>query len=276
MPGQSDVERHYTRGDLGERILHGLRISGANMERLRPEDLLPIDQFHARGRTAVLELSKLAGIGPGWQVLDIGGGLGGPARVLATELRCQVTVLDSTEELVRVGAMLTERMDLACDVHFRYGSGTDLPFIDQRFDAVWTQHSTMNIGDKQRLYAEAHRVLRRGGRLAMHEVVAGAIQPVLYPTPWSADGSGSFLLPQQDLRALIRQAGFRELAWQDVTQESLEWFKRVAPPAGAATPPLGVHLLLGEHASEAIHGQIRNFRERRLAVIQAAFERTKR
>jgi len=269
----NDVERHYTRGDLGSRILHALEITGRNVGRLRPEDLLPVDQFHARGRAAVVEVARLAGIQPGWQVLDVGGGLGGPARVLATEMRCQVTVLDLTDEFVRVGAMLTERMDLACDVHFRHGSAEHMPFIDARFDAVWTQHSTMNIQHKERLYAEAYRVLRPGGRLAMHEIVAGPVQPVIYPAPWSADGSSSFLLPASELRELIKGAGFRELAWEDVTQPSLEWFKRVAPVPGAPKPPLGLHLLLGDRAADAIRGQITNLAEQRLQVIQAAFER---
>lgn len=268
----NDVEAHYTRGDLGARILHALKISGCD-DRLRPDDLLPIDQFHTRGRAAVLELAELAGIRPGWQVLDVGGGLGGPARVLAAELRCQVTVLDATEELVRVGAMLTERMDLACDVHFRYGSGVDIPLGDERFDAVWLQHCTMNVQDKERLFQEARRVLRPKGRLALHEVVAGPIQPVDYPTPWSADGSTSFLLSQAELRALVQRCGFKELAWRDVSDESLAWFRRVAPPLGGTTPPLGIHLILGDGAGAAVRGQVRNLAERRLEVVQAAFER---
>ena len=272
MPEPSDVARHYTSGDLAQRILAGLRAEGKDPDRPQPEDLAPVDQMHIGGRAATLKLAQLAGIEPGWQVLDVGGGLGGAARTLARQLRCQVTVLDITEELVRVGAMLSERMDLAGLVHFRHGSALDLPFPDGRFDAVWTQHSTMNIQDKQRLYQGAHRVLRKGGRLAMHEVLAGLVQPVGYPTPWAADESTSFLLPQAELRALIARRGFRQLAWEDVTEASLEWFRRVAPSIGPP-PPLGVHLILGDKASAVLRGQVRNLAERRIEVIQAAFER---
>ena len=273
MPQPSDIARHYTRGHLAERIFDGLRAEGKDPGRLKPEDTSPVDQFHIRGRAATLELAQLAGIQPGWQVLDVGGGLGGPARVLAREMRCQVTVLDLTEEFVRVGALLSERMDLAGLVHFRHGDAQDMPFVDGRFDAVWTQHSTMNIRDKQRLYESARRVLRRGGRLAMHEVVAGPVQPVHYPTPWADSEEASFLLSQEELRSLIGRCGFKELAWQDVTEASREWFERAAAPSVAPPPPLGLHLVLGQHAAQMMRGQVLNLQEGRVEVVMAAFER---
>jgi hypothetical protein len=125
------------------------------------------------------------------------------------------------------------------------------------------------------LYVQARRVLRPNGRLALHEIVAGPVQPVLYPAPWSADGSMSFLLPQTELRALIARSSFRELAWEDVTETSLAWFKRVAPPAfrNGNLPPLGMHLLLGQQAAPAVRGQVQNIEERRVEVVQAVFER---
>jgi sarcosine/dimethylglycine N-methyltransferase len=275
MPVPSAVERHYTQGNLASRILEGLRQAGKDPGRPRPDDLTPVDQFHARGRAATFELAKLAGIQPGWRVLDVGGGLGGAARILAGALRCQVTVLDLTEEFVHAGAILTERMDLAGLVHFRHGSALDMPFENERFDVVWTQHSTMNVDDKERLYAEARRVLRPRGRLAMHEVLAGPVQPVLFPVPWAAEETTSFLLPQAKLRELIAAAGFRELAWQDTTAAALDWFKRVALPPlpQAAPPPLGMHLLLGDAAPAMMRGQVRNLEEQRLEIVQAAFER---
>jgi MPBQ/MSBQ methyltransferase len=272
MPEPSALERHYTRGDLARRIFEGLRVEGKDPGRLKPEDTAAVDQFHIRGRAATLELAKLAGVQQGWSVLDVGGGLGGPARTLARELRCQVTVLDITKEFVEVGALLSERMDLAGLVHFRHGSALDMPFVDGRFDVVWTQHSTMNIEDKQRFFREAYRVLRRGGRLALHEIVAGPVQPVIFPTPWADGESASFLLPQAELRTLIRAAGLRELAWQDTTQESLELFRRVAVPP-IIQPPLGLHLILGDKAGQMTQGQVRNLEERRIEVVMAAFER---
>src|SRR5918997_5681115 len=103
------VGAHYGRGDLATRILEALRAAGKDPDDLAIEDLTPIDQLHARGRGATLALARLAGITPGMRVLDVGGGLGGPARTLASEFGCAVEVLDITEEFCRAGAMLTAR-----------------------------------------------------------------------------------------------------------------------------------------------------------------------
>lgn len=272
MHDPSDVSRevagHYTHGQLADRIFYALRRAGKRVDQLQPEDLAPLDQFHIGGQAATLELAKLAGIEEGWSVLDVGGGIGGAARMLAKALRCQVTVLELTEEFVEVGALLSERMDLAGKVHFRHGSGTAMPFPDGKFDMVWTQHSTMNICDKRQLYREMRRVLRSGGRLAMHEVVAGKIEPVVYPTPWADGPETSFLTSQAELRALIVASGFDELVWQDTTEPSLAWFKHVAgaPPV----PGLGLQLLL---TTEARGNALRNLEEQRIEIVQAAFLR---
>jgi len=95
------------------------------------------------------------------RVLDVGGGLGGPARTLAVKYGCRVTVIDLTESYVRAGELLTERLRLGDRVSHRVGDALELPFPAGTFDIVWTQNSGMNIADKERLYAGFHRVLRR-------------------------------------------------------------------------------------------------------------------
>jgi SAM-dependent methyltransferase len=270
------VSAHYTRADLSTTILDTLRAMGKDPDVLVPDDLAPIDQFHLRGKDATLELANLAGIQRGQQVLDAGGGLGGPARTLASMFDCRVTVLDLTEEFCRTGEMLTERTGLQDRVTFRHGNALQMPFEDGSFDVVWTQHSTMNIPDKPRLYAEIARVLRPGGRLAMHEVMAGPVQPLLFPVPWAPDQSISFLLPPEEMRATIEGAGLSEVAWVDVTTPSLEWLRaRVAAFQGGppATPQLGLNLILGPAIGVTFQSLIRNIEERRAVVVEAVFER---
>ncbi len=269
------LNAHYRRPELGAAILAALRAAGKDPERLTPGDLAPVDQFHTRGRDATLELARLAGVAPGSRVLDVGGGLGGPARTLAAELECHVTVLDLTEAYCRVGADLTRRAGLADRVQFEHGDALAMPFPDGRFDLVWTQHSSMNVDDKAGLYAEVHRVLRPGGRLALHEIMAGPGGPAHFPVPWARQPSLSFLQPPAEVRALIGRAGFRELAWLDGTAAAVEWFRqRVAAVAAAPSPPaLGLHLLLGEDFAAMFRNQVRNLEEGRIAVVQAAFDR---
>lgn len=269
------LEEHYGRQGLGAAILAGLRSAGKDPEALTPDDLGPVDQFHIRGKEATLDLARLAGLKGGVHVLDVGGGLGGPARTLARELGCHVTVLDITEEYCRVGEDLTRRTGLHDQVVFQHGNALDMPFSDETFDAVWTQHSSMNIDDKEQLYREIHRVLQAGGPFALHEITAGSNAPLHFPVPWARDPSISFLRPAHAVRTLLGKVGFKEVAWVDVSAPSLEWFRhRLAAAQQAATSPsLGLHLLLGADFGPMFKNQVRNLEEDRIAVIKGVWER---
>jgi ubiquinone/menaquinone biosynthesis C-methylase UbiE len=210
------------------------------------------------------------------RVLDVGGGLGGPARTLATEIGCSVEVLDVTEEFCRAGEMLTTRTGLGDLVSFRHASALDMPHPDASFDAVWMQHSSMNIADKERLYAEIHRVLRPGGHLALHEIMAGPVAPIHFPVPWARGPEISFLHPPEEVRALIVSIGFDESAWVDDTASALRWFRERLAAADAASgelPPLGLHLVLGADLGQMSQNLARNLQEARVVVVKGVFER---
>ena len=272
-PPQRAVADHYRRAKLAEEILDALRAAGKDPDTLTPDDLAPVDQFHTRGREATLDLARLADLTSGMRVLDVGGGLGGPARTLANEFGCSVEVLDLTEEYCRAGEMLTEMTNLGERVTFRHGDALDMPYPDGSFDLVWTQHSSMNIADKEKLYKEIRRVLRPGGRLALHEIMAGPVSPVRFPVPWAREPSISHLEPPETVRALILAAGFSELAWSDETSSATEWFRQRLAAAPSGGPPLGLSLLLGPDFPEMFRNQVRNLEEARIAVVQAVFER---
>ncbi len=268
----SQVAAHYGRQGILESIRTALGAAGLSADALRPDDLAPVDQFHTRGREATLDLARLAGLTGREQILDLGGGLGGPARTLAGTLGCHVTVLDLTPEFCQAGEEITRWLGLSDRVSFRVGDALDLPFDASRFDVVWTQHSSMNIPDKRRVYTEARRVLQSGGRLAIHEIAAGAGGPVDFPVPWAPRAELSFLLPEPDLRAVIREAGFRERTWMDVTEPSLVWVDaRLAASAGGL-PPLGLHVLLGPDARAAFTNSRRGLADGRLRVVEAVFD----
>lgn len=269
------VNQHYGRQDLSSAILTGLQAAGKDLNKLTYQDLAGVDQFHIGGIEATLKFAARVGLRNDSVVLDIGDGLGGPARTLAAELGCRVTVLDITEEYCQIGEMLTERVGLTDRVAFKQGSALEIPFPDGNFEIVWTQHSSMNIADKERLYNEIHRVLKPSGRFALYEIMAGAVQPIVFPVPWAANPTISFLRPAEAIRNLITETGFRELTWVDVSKPSLEWYRQRVPASGnAAPPPLGLHLLLGENFAPSLKNQILNLTEDRVAVIEAVFERT--
>ena len=167
---------YWGRDGLDRTILDALRAAGRNVDALTVDELAPADQFHSGGKSATLRLARLAALRPGFSVLDVGGGLGGPARTLATEFGCRVTVVDLTESYVRAGAALTARLGLGDRVTHRVGDALALDVGADPFDVVWSQNSGMNIPEKERLYAGFARVLRPGGLLALQEPMAGPVQ----------------------------------------------------------------------------------------------------
>ena len=268
------VSAHYTAGDLGAKILASLSAAGKDIEALEVEDLAQIDQLHSGGAQATRALMRRASLQPEMRVLDVGGGLGGPARLLAHDAGCTVTVLDLSEEFCRVGEMLTARVGLSDRVTFRHGSALAMPFPDGAFDRAWTQHATMNIAEKASLYREIYRVLRPGGWLAMHEMMAGPVQPIHFPVPWARDASISFLWPPAEIRTLLTEIGFHEQEWVDEREATLAIMEAGAsgqPQMGS--PMSAAQLTLGPQLPEMVRNVGRNLREDRLTLVQAVFAR---
>jgi ubiquinone/menaquinone biosynthesis C-methylase UbiE len=253
------IQTHYMRTDLGDVILAALEKAGKAVNRLTPEDLAPIDQFHIRGRTATLELAQAAGLNAGKYVLDVGSGVGGTSRCLAKEFGCRVTGIDLTDEYCRAATMLTAKTGLAHLVDCRQGDATNMPFDDQAFDVVWTEHVAMNIPDKTRLYKEMYRVLKPGGTLAIYDVLAGPSGPVLFPVPWARTPDTSFLVHPDELRKLLVETGFTVTDWSDTTEAARAWFVSLAEKIRKeGFPPLGFH----------VQNQGRNLQEGRIALAQ--------
>lgn len=268
------IQQHYARGGLGEAILAALAAAGKNLDRLKPEDLAPVDEFHVGRAEATRDLAKKIGLTKDMHVLDMGSGIGGPARYLASEYGCRVTGIDLTEEYVNVARMLTQRLGLSDLVTFHHGSALDLPFAPALFDVIWTQHAAMNIPDKARLYAEAFRVLKPGGRLALYDILSGPAGPVHFPVPWARSPETSFLLTPDELRRHLHDAGFEVTHWRDYTEAGLAWFTAAAAKLGQGPlPALGIHLLLGAEYPAMARNQVRNLREGRIVVAQVTGEK---
>lgn len=148
-----------------------------------------------------------------------------------------------------------------------------MPFPDSSVDVVWTQHAVMNIPDKARLYSEVARVVRRGGRLALFDVLAGHNGPIHFPVPWASDQSFSFLLPPEETRALITQAGFREKIWVTGQELLAELERASADEDVAADVGLDPNLLNGPDAPLVGANVRRNLEEERIVFAMGVFER---
>ncbi|MDX6644538.1 MAG: methyltransferase [Miltoncostaeaceae bacterium] len=272
---QSAVARHYARPDLAEAILSALRQAGVDVDRLRPDDLAGMDELHMRGRQATVELAGKLELGPDTRVLDVGSGIGGPSRYLASVHGCHVTGLDLTEEYCRASTVLAERTGLGGRLRYVRGDALDMPFPDAAFDVVWTQHAAMNIPRKERLYAEMARVVRSGGRLALDDLVAGPAGPPHYPLPWADDPSTSFLVGVDALRDTLERSGFAPLQWREQSEAGLAWFREMASRSrdGAERPPLGPQILFGDGFLPRLANLARSLEEGRLALLQTVCRR---
>jgi ubiquinone/menaquinone biosynthesis C-methylase UbiE len=272
-PAQA-VADHYKRRALADVILTALTAAGKDIEHLTPDDLAPVDEFHSGGRNATVRLAQLAQINGSERVLDVGCGIGGPSRYLASKFGCQVTGLDLTAEFVALAGMLAQRTRLADKVTYRQGDALDMPFADASFDLVWSQNAAMNIADRDRLYGEMRRVLTPAGRLALQEMAAGPGGEPFYPTPWAGDKSISFLSTPEATRAALERIGFRVVAWQDTTEEALQQqMARTKALETGSLPPLGLHIVIGEAFPTVTKNMLRNLQEERLKLFNAVLER---
>ena len=263
------VRDHYRASGLVERLKTALAAFGPDEQRLAPQQLASLDQFHTRGLEATVELAKLAGIAADMSVLDVGSGVGGPARFLAATYGCRVTGVDLSEAFVEAARYLTQRTGQSERVSFENASALALPFDDGHFDVALLQHVAMNISDRARLYQEIRRVLRRGGKFALYDVVLKGGDPH-YPVPWARTPATSFLLTAAATGEAVEAAGFRKLAWQDDSEAAKVWIAQRRAAAPPPSPNLGV--VMGPDFAQLAANLGRNLMEGRLGILAAVFE----
>ncbi len=193
MAAANPVAQHYASGGIADRVLAALRAANGADAPVTPAALAPIDHFHGRGVVATGELAALLDPQPGEDILDIGCGIGGPARWIAAKFGCHVTGVDLTPDFCEAAAALTAACGMREQVTIRQGSALDLPFADATFDRAYSHNVAMNIADKPRFYREALRVLRPGGLFALANVCSGPNGEPHYPQPWATIAATSFL-----------------------------------------------------------------------------------
>ncbi len=267
--GFDGVRDHYGATGLTARLKTVLTALGRQEQPLTPQQLGSLDQFHTRGLAATAELASLIGVTADMSVLDVGSGVGGPARFLAATYGCRVTGIDLSQPFVDAARYLTERTGLSGQVSFQTGSALELPFDNGSFNIVFLQHVAMNISDRVRLYREIRRVLKPGGRFATFDVVLNSGEPQ-YPLPWARTPATSFLLTATATRDAIEPAGFRTLSWQDGTEAAKAWFAQQRASGPPPSPNLGV--VMGPDFAQLAANLGRNFVEGRLGILTGVFE----
>jgi SAM-dependent methyltransferase len=234
---EAAVESHYANGSLERRLLDALAAVGKDVDRLTHEDLSLVDEFHIGGRRATIEFAGQTPVRPGMRLLDVGCGVGGPARYFAAEQGCEVTGIDLTADFVALATALAARVGLSDKVTYRHASALDMKFDAGSFDGAYMIHVGMNIEDKAALFAEVKRVLKPGGFFAVYEVMRAGEGELSFPVPWASDPACSFLAPPTAYRDAAERAGFRLTSERDRRAFAEQVFAAIAAADPTLIPP---------------------------------------
>ena len=270
MPAHADVTRHYTHGSLIEAIGSGLTSLGKTADTITVDDLAPVDEFHIGGRRASEEFLGQLGLSAQSHVLDVGCGLGGAARFVASRYGSRVTGIDLTSEYVETGNTLCKWVGLDKRISLQQGSALAMPFPASQFDGAYMLHVGMNIEDKEKLVAEVARVLRAGSLFGIYDVMRTAPGDLAYPVPWAVTADLSAVAEPERYKKALEGAGFVITAERNRRDFALAFFAdlRAKTAAAGGPPPLGLHILMGMSTREKVQNSIDNVSKGRIAPIE--------
>ncbi len=266
----SAISEHYTSGALLARLEDALREDGVDPEKPTLAALAPYDHFHGRGLEATEEMADLLAVSAADHLLDLGSGLGGPARYLAERFGCRVTGIDLTAEFCAVGRHLTRLLGLDARVVLEEGDALAMPFGPACFDGAYSMNVSMNIADKGALYRAVHRVLKPGGWLLLSEVARGSGGTLDYPTPWAASGATSFLATPAETREGLESCGFTVERVRETAAAALAYGARSRALVERGGKPLhrAVTLIHGDLAPAAMAHMVEALREGRIIPVE--------
>lgn len=257
----SQIESFYHRPDLYTDIINRLKELGVDLHNVSRKDIAGADEFHVRGAKISRELAEIANIHNA-KVLDIGCGIGGPCRMLADEFGCDTIGIDLSKEYIDTANRLSELVGLSHKTKFIQGDATNLPFQDNTFDVVWTQHVQMNINDKLKFYTEIARVLKDKGLFIYYEVFKNGNTDLSYPTPWADESEISFLEESSQTNSILEQLGLIKQQSTDQTASGIEILERILNRMPKNTPSrLGLNVLMGESTNEKMTNLLNGLKE---------------
>jgi SAM-dependent methyltransferase len=270
MTAEAGVARHYGKGGIEQKILGAMRQVGLDPAKVTAVDLAPVDEFHVGGLEATKELASQMELRPKMHLLDVGCGIGGPARYFSSEYGCKVTGVDLTEEFVQVARSLTRMTKLEGSATFEQASALKLPFEAGSFDGAYMIHVGMNLANKAGVFSEVRRVLKSAGLFAIFDFVRIRDGAILFPVPWSASEESSFVEDGKAYRDGLGAAGFRVDRERDRRASAIEFTEeRIAKMAqGDPGAALGLQLLMGEQTPVMIRNILMMMKQGLLGPVE--------
>ncbi len=260
MSYEKTVSAHYSHGSLLKSIEAALPALGRNINTITIEDLAPVDEFHIGGRTATDHLLSQLNFPEKSNILDVGCGLGGATRYVATTTMNSVTGIDLTAEYIKTGQVLNERLKLDEKITLLQGSALAMPFSENMFDGGYMLHVGMNIEDKTALFSEIYRVLRPGSSFGVYDIMQKKIGDLIYPVPWAAKKDTSMLASSSQYKQALKSAGFEITKETSREDFALDFFRqqREKTKSKGNPPPLGLHTLMQQSTAVKIQNMIKN------------------
>lgn len=239
----------YTSGTLRDRVFAALRSAGVDPQAFKATDLREADHFHTGGLQATSFVANSLGLGAGTRVLDVGAGLGGPARCFAMR-GALITGVDITAEFVDLARELDANCALDRSITMLRRPGHDTGLADASFDAAVLMHVGMNLADKPSVFAEVWRLLRPGAVFGIYDLMGTNNLP--YPMPWAERAEASFVESAADYAGALKDAGFAVTGQVERTVEVLEVLEQMRGALEAGTDPLATPLVLREDGPLAV------------------------
>ncbi|MDG4877221.1 methyltransferase domain-containing protein [Mesorhizobium sp. WSM4935] len=264
----SQVAKHYARDSLIADIRDGLAAMGKTESTVTAEDLSPVDEFHIGGRAATGELAEQLALTAEDRVLDIGCGLGGPARQIAAHYGCQVTGIDLTRDYVEAGNVLSGWLHLEDRISLQQGDALALPFADESFTAAYMLHVGMNIADKSALFSEIARVLRVGARFGVFDVMRTGPGELSYPLPWASTADTNAIAQPEQYRDALSAAGFEIISERQRRDVALDYFARQRAQAAKGRAVLGVQTLMGARRPQMVQNMTESISASLIAPVE--------
>ncbi len=267
------VEKFYSKNHLYDEIC---KIIKEKIKTEKLSDFSALDEFHIRGLKATKELSSLIEIKSNYNILDLGCGLGGSSRYLASTFNCNVQGVDLSEDYCKIATFLSKQLNLEGKTSFLSANALQLPFTNNYFDIVWTEHVQMNIKNKNIFYNEINRVLKPGGLLLFHDVFKGENSNVEFPLPWANSHSMNYLVDENNLINILKVNEFHIKRNINVSSESLIWYEKVIKKINPEKlPSIGLHLLMGKHYFLKLKNTLSNLKKGSIIVLMGVVEKNK-
>jgi ubiquinone/menaquinone biosynthesis C-methylase UbiE len=268
-----DIENHYHKEGLYEDIVNRLKEQNIALNNVKRSDIAGTDEFHVRGAAVSKELANSISMN-GLNVLDVGCGLGCPCRMLADDFNCQATGIDLSNEYIRTANKLSKLLNLDNKTSFIQGDATELPFKDNTFDVVWTQHVQMNISNKEKFYSEICRVLKPSGYFLFYDILKKGNGKVSYPMPWASNNSHSFLFKEEDMNTILNDIGLTKEQTTNQTQAGVDFFDALVAKLKEFGPPkMGLNVLMGETTKPKLMNLLNHLKNEKLELISGVYKK---